>query len=130
MANIADVIFKVCINDDESSFGKIEEIQSELEELSYEYYELIYQDETLLEIAMGGRWVAPIEQFQDICNRYGCSILGVAYDFSMDYVDSFVMYSDLPVEDDSNHFITVETSGDTQVQIPVEGDENFLDELK
>lgn len=129
MANIADIILKVSVDNDDSNFGKIEEICNELSDISYEYFEIDYQDETLAEITMGGRWVAPIEQFQDICDRYGCSIIGVAFDFGLDYVDSFEIYSELPVEDTENHFISVEAVN-TQDQIIIAGDENFLDELK
>lgn len=129
MANVADIVLKVSLNGVEGNLGKMEEILLELEELSYGYYDNSYNDDEVAEIFMGGRWSAPIDDFQNICNRYGCSIIGVVYDLGVDHVDSFEIYSDLPVEDSTNHFISAVASDDTQTSAHVEGDDNFLTEL-
>jgi len=126
MANIADIIVKIEVTDDDSNIGKIEEICNALHELSYGYYDLEYSDECIAEIFMGVPWSAPLEKLQNLCNTYGCSIIGVAYDFGVNYVDSFELFDETPIEE-SNHFIQMEASDNPADQIILNDDENLLD---
>lgn len=94
MANVADILLQVQLVESNDSI-KMEQIKSELLKLSYEYFEILYEDNNTLEISMGSAWSAPISNLQQICDTYNCRILGVGSDFSNLYVDSFELYNDL-----------------------------------
>jgi sugar phosphate isomerase/epimerase len=127
MANIADNIIRIYLGVDDTDFTKIEQIRDELKELSYDYFEADYIDENSAEIIMGSKWVAPLDEFQDICNTYGCEIIGVSTEFNNGYVEAFELHSNISVEDTSNHYIAVEAIiTDEEITLPIHGDENLL----
>ena len=127
MANIADNVLRVYVNTEEEDFILIEQIKNELRELSYEYFEIDFIETDMLSIEMGTRWSAPVEEFQRICNTYGCHIIGVASEFGNRYVEAFDLDSEMSAEDLSNHFFPVEATNEPNLEtLPLEGDENML----
>ncbi len=94
MANIADIILKVEFPIIEFKEEINKEILTDLTKTSYEYFTIVYEDDNCVEISMGSSWTAPIDEFQKICNLYGCRIIGTAYEFGNDYVEAFELTSE------------------------------------
>ena len=94
MANIADVILKVEFPEVEFNENLNSQIINELRQLSYEYFDVLNEDETYAEIIMGSAWNVNIDALQNLCNTFGCYMIGVAYDFGNNYVESFELSSE------------------------------------
>ena len=95
MANKATVVLQVTLNphDEVLNSDIIEEVLSDLKILSYEDFLVNYQSDNIAEIEMSTAWVAPTDDFQKICDFYGCLIYGVAFEFGNSYVEAFELYS-------------------------------------
>lgn len=94
MANIADIILKIEFPEIEFNETINDEILNGLKNLSYEYFDIIHLDENCAEVTMGGAWNVNIDGLQKLCNTFGCYIIGIAYDFGNNYVESFELSSD------------------------------------
>lgn len=147
MANVADVKLKVTLNNRQEEpianndiseesilyeikddFIRLEEVCDELHEISYRDFNVDFSEEGIAEISMGCRNVANIEAFQNICTNYDCSIIGVAWEFENDYVETFELFNEVKVEDTSNHYVTVQASTIDEEYVPKkEWDEINLD---
>lgn len=127
MANIADLRLKITLNNkseennriddlnDDSilyelkdDFIRLEEICDELHEISFRDFNVDFFEDGVAEISMGNRGVANIEALQNICTNYDCSIIGVAWEFNNDYIEVIDLTNEIKIEDNSNHFVSVE----------------------
>jgi len=96
MANRATIVLQIILNPQEEILNPdiMQEILSELKRISYEDFHIDYESEDVSEVTMSTAWTAPIDDFQRICNFYGCALIGVGYEFGNAYVVAFELYSE------------------------------------
>ena len=73
---------------DKSSFS-ITDSKKGIKELGEDY----------IDIDMYTHLAAPIDYYQEVCDKYNVDIIGVAYDFDSQYVESFELYCSDPFKD-------------------------------
>lgn len=93
MANICDNVIKVKFPEDTLIAVKeiiIEEIK---EKCYYDYFDCgdidLLDDDSSVEINFGSRWSSRLQELQEISNKYKVDIIGVSWEFSNDYADSY-----------------------------------------
>jgi hypothetical protein len=113
-----------------------EELQENFSSLYPEYCnaedcEDEYEIECYFEV--GSKWVAPLQFFHHLCNKYNVDIIGVAYEFGGGYVESFELHNQLvEVEEHGQHVITfVDVDEDAEIEtievLPNAQDDEILD---
>lgn len=130
MSTSVNIILKVYVNSELEDFSSdtLDSIILELKQLSFDVFEENDRDDSYVELTTSANHAAPLDKFQEICNTYGCEIIGVAYEFSESYVEAFELYSELTnIEDTSNHYIPMIASEFYNEETPpIDGDENMI----
>ncbi len=129
-----NTIYVTYFGDDAEKQKTSKLVHEELHKSNYLEYPEYYsdsEDETISEFELESNWVAPLQLFQHLCNKYNIDIIGVAYEFSGGYVEAFELKNQLREEEVSEQHIIpfVEYDGDTEIisELPETQDEDILD---
>jgi hypothetical protein len=110
-------------------------LHKELYENDYLEYPEYYNDEDeyelITEFEIESKWVAPLQFFQHLCNKYNIDIIGVAFNFDNGYVESFELKNQLVEEEIKTqqvlNFVENNDKVETIYELPKSQDDEFLD---
>lgn len=114
-----------------------EQVKSEINddfEIDYEDRSEITYENIKTSFDIYSMWVAPIQIFQDLCNKYNIDIIGVAYEFYSGYVESFELKNELEKEEEEviEHTLTFvndsSTKNETISILPESQDDDILND--
>jgi len=94
MANSCNNEIRIAyLNEDKVNLKKANKMLDEFEkEFSYDMFEINWRsdDNDVFEISMTSKWAAPNEEkLQNFASKHKVSIIGVSWEFSNGYVESF-----------------------------------------